>query len=206
MEVTIDNYFEKRDSLFKWRSNTSMANKVILAFFVACFTGIMAQVIIPLPWTPVPVTGQTFAVLMAGILLGRYWGGLSQALYLAVGLLGVPWFAGMTGGFIVLFSANAGYLIGFILAALFLGHFTDKYMESRKFLPMLGLMLVANFILIYIPGIVMLGIWTHSATGVSVGIWNLLLMGAIPFIIGDLFKIGGAAAVTKAITPKNSRF
>ena len=206
MEVTIDNYFEKRDSLFKWRSNTSMANKVILAFFVACFTGIMAQVIIPLPWTPVPVTGQTFAVLMAGILLGRYWGGLSQALYLAVGLLGVPWFAGMTGGFIVLFSANAGYLIGFILAALFLGHFTDKYMESRKFLPMLGLMLVANFILIYIPGIVMLGIWTHSATGVSVGIWNLLLMGAIPFIIGDLFKIGGAAAVTKAITPKNTRF
>lgn len=204
MEITIDNYFEKRNSLFKWRSNTSMANKVMLAFLVACFTGIMAQVIIPLPWTPVPVTGQTFAVLMAGILLGRYWGGLSQVLYLAVGLIGVPWFAGMHGGFMVLFSANAGYLIGFILSALFLGYFTDKYLKSRKFLPMLVLMLFANFMLIYIPGLIMLGIWMQSATGTSVGIWNLLLMGLVPFIIGDLFKIGGAAAVTKAITPKNS--
>jgi biotin transport system substrate-specific component len=203
MEITIDNYVEKRDSLFKWRSNTSMANKVILAFLVACFTGIMAQVIIPLPWTPVPVTGQTFAVLMAGVLLGRYWGGLSQVLYLAVGLLGVPWFAGMTGGFMILFSANAGYLIGFIMAALFLGYFTDKYMGSRKFLPTLGLMLFANFMLIYIPGLIMLGIWTESTTGATIGLWNLLLIGAIPFIIGDLFKIGGAAALTKMITPKN---
>ena len=203
MEITMDNYFEKRDNLFKWRSNTSLANKIIMAFLVACFTGIMAQVIIPLPWTPVPVTGQTFAVLMAGVLLGRYLGGLSQALYLAVGLLGIPWFSGMTGGFMVLFSANAGYLIGFILAALFLGYFTDKYMKSRKFLPMLVLMLIANFIFIYIPGLIMLGIWAQSTTGVSVGLWNLLLMGAIPFMIGDLFKIGGAAFVTKAITPKN---
>jgi len=205
MEITINNYFEKRNSLFKWRSNTSMANKVILAFLVACFTGIMAQIIIPLPWTPVPVTGQTFAVLMAGVMLGRYWGGLSQALYLAVGLLGVPWFAGMTGGFMILFSANAGYLVGFILAALFLGYFTDKYMRSRKFLPMLGLMSFANFMLIYIPGLIILGIWVQSTTGASVGIWKLLLMGAIPFIIGDLFKIGGAAAFTKAITPKNRK-
>lgn len=202
MEITINNYFEKRENLFKWRSNTSLINKVVLAFLVACFTGIMAQIIIPLPWTPVPVTGQTFAVLMAGILLGRYWGGISQALYLFVGLLGVPWFAGMTGGFMVLFTANAGYLIGFILAALFLGYFTDKYLESRKFIPMTGLMLFANFILIYIPGLIMLGIWIQSVTGTTPGIWDLLIMGFIPFIVGDLFKIGGAAALTKAITPK----
>lgn len=97
MEITVDNYFKKRYTLFKWRSDTTFANKVMIAFLVACFTGVMAQVIIPLPWTPVPVTGQTFAVLMAGILLGRYWGGISQAMYVGVGLLGVPWFAGMHG-------------------------------------------------------------------------------------------------------------
>src|SRR5665647_3160268 len=80
MEITIDNYFEKRHSLFKWRSETSNANKLVMAFFMACITGLMAQIIIPLPWTPVPITAQTFAVLIAGILLGRYWGGLSLSL------------------------------------------------------------------------------------------------------------------------------
>jgi biotin transport system substrate-specific component len=202
MEISMDNYFEKRYSLFKWRSNTSLANKVVLAFLMACFTGIMAQVVIPLPWTPVPITLQTFAVLMAGIFLGRYWGGISMLIYLAVGLLGVPWLAGMSGGIEALLSASGGYLIGFILAALFLGYFVDRYVQSRKFLPMLGLMLFANFILLYAPGLIQLSIWTQSATGVAPGIWELLLMGAIPFIAGDLLKIGGAAALTKVITPK----
>lgn len=202
MEISMNNYFEKRYSLFKWRSNTSLVNKVVLAFLVACFTGIMAQVVIPLPWTPVPITLQTFAVLMAGIFLGRYWGGISMLIYLAVGLLGVPWLAGMSGGIEALLSASGGYLIGFILAALFLGYFMDKYVQSRKFLPMLGLMLFANFILLYTPGLIQLSIWTQSATGVAPRIWELLLMGAIPFIAGDLLKIGGAAALTKVITPK----
>jgi len=202
MEISMNNYFEKRYSLFKWRSNTSLANKVVLAFLVACFTGIMAQVVIPLPWTPVPITLQTFAVLMAGIFLGRYWGGISMLIYLAVGLLGVPWLAGMSGGIEALLSASGGYLIGFILAALFLGYFVDRYVQSRKFLPMLGLMLFANFVLLYTPGLIQLSIWTQSATGVAPGIWELLLMGAIPFIAGDLLKIGGAAALTKVITPK----
>jgi len=162
----------------------------------------MAQVVIPLPWTPVPITLQTFAVLMAGIFLGRYWGGISMLIYLAVGLLGVPWLAGMSGGIEALLSASGGYLIGFILAALFLGYFVDRYVQSRKFLPMLGLMLFANFVLLYTPGLIQLSIWTQSATGVAPGIWELLLMGAIPFIAGDLLKIGGAAALTKVITPK----
>ncbi len=202
MEINIDNYFEKREIIFNWRSNTSLVNKVVLAFLVAGFTGIMAQIVIPLPWTPVPITLQTFAVLMAGIFLGRYWGGISMLIYLAIGLLGIPWFAGMSGGLEALLSASGGYLLGFILAALFLGYFVDKYVQSRKFLPMLGLMLFANFVLLYAPGLIQLSIWTQSATGVAPGIWELLLMGAIPFIAGDLLKIGGAAALTKVITPK----
>ena len=202
MEITVDNYFKKRYTAFKWRSNTSLANKIVLAFLVACFTGIMAQVIIPLPWTPVPITGQTFAVLMAGVLLGRWWGGISQFMYVAVGLLGIPWFTGMNGGYTALIGATGGYLIGFILAALFLGYFADKYIKARKFLPMLGLMLFANFVLIYIPGMLQLGIWTQGVTGNWPGIWNLLLIGLIPFIVGDLIKIGGSAALTKVVTPK----
>lgn len=204
MEINIDNYFEKREIIFKWRSNTSLANKVVLAFLVACFTGIMAQVVIPLPWTPVPITLQTFAVLMAGIFLGRYWGGISMMIYLVVGLLGIPWFTGASGGIEAILSASGGYLLGFILAALFLGYFVDRYVQSRKFLSMLGLMLFANFVLLYVPGLIQLSLWTHSATGIAPGIWELLLMGAIPFVAVDILKIGGAAAITKLITPKKA--
>jgi biotin transport system substrate-specific component len=202
MEISNENYLRKRYSLFQWRSNTSLVNKVIMAFFMACITGIMAQVVIPLPWTPVPITAQTFAVLMAGVVLGRWWGGISMLMYLAVGLLGVPWFAGMTGGYTVLFGATGGYFLGFILTALFLGHYTDKYTQSRNFRPMIGLMLLANFALIYIPGLLGLGLWIYMVKGSFPTALTLISMGLLPFILGDLVKIGGAAALTKAITPK----
>ena len=204
MEITIDNYFEKRYSLFKWRSETSYANKLVMAFFMACITGIMAQIIIPLPWTPVPITGQTFAVLLAGILLGRYLGGLSMILYLAIGLAGVPWFAATTGGFGIIIGANGGFLIGFILAALFIGHFSDKYINARSFMPMFGLLIFASLFLIYIPGLIQLSAWLYLVNGSLPGIWSLLSMGLLPFIIGDILKIGGAAALTKALIPKES--
>ncbi len=197
----VNNYFEKRYTFFKWRHDSSFVNKAVLALIMACITGILAQVVIPLPWTPVPVTGQTFAVLMAGIVLGRYWGGISQVLYVGIGLAGVPWFAGMAGGYAAILTASGGYLIGFILAALFLGHLTDKFIRARSFTPMLGLMFFANFALIYIPGVVGLGIWMYMA-GIQPTLWSILAMGVLPFVIGDLMKIGGAAALTKVITPK----
>ncbi len=204
MEITIDNYFEKRYSLFKWRSETSYANKLVMAFFMACITGIMAQIIIPLPWTPVPITAQTFAVLIAGILLGRYWGGLSMVLYMAIGLAGVPWFAGMTGGIGIIIGANGGFLIGFILAALFLGHFTDKYINARSLMPMLSILMFASFFLIYIPGLIQLSAWLYLVNGTVPGIWSLLVMGLLPFIVGDIVKIVGVAALAKAVMPKES--
>jgi len=204
MEISIDNYYQKRYSLFAWRSNTSLVNKVIMAFFMACITGIMAQVIIPLPWTPVPITAQTFAVLMAGVVLGRWWGGISQLIYLAVGLLGLPWFAGLTSGYSILLGSTGGYFIGFILAALFLGYCTDKYAQSRNFRSMFGLIFLANLALIYIPGLLGLGLWIYSVEGSFPTIFTLLAMGLFPFILGEIVKVGGAAALSKAITPKEN--
>jgi biotin transport system substrate-specific component len=203
MELTIDNYFEKRYSLFKWRSETSYANKFVMAFFMACLTGILAQIVIPLPWTPVPITAQTFAVLIAGILLGRYWGGLSMLLYLFLGLAGVQWFAGMTGGIGTIIGANGGFLIGFVLASLFLGYFADKYVHARRFIPMMGLLLIAS-LLIYIPGLIQLNMWLYLVKGSAPGIWSLLVMGLFPFIVGDIIKIVGAASFAKAVIPKES--
>lgn len=181
-----------------------MAYKTVLAFFMACITGIFAQIVIPLPWTPVPITAQTFAVLIAGIVLGRHWGGLSQIIYVLVGLIGVPWFAGMTGGYEMVFGSTGGYLIGFIMAALFLGHFADKYIKARKFTHMFGLMMFASFILIYVPGLTVLGLFLAQSTGKFPGIFELMVMGLIPFIVGDFIKIAGASVFTKAVMPKES--
>jgi len=83
-----------------------------------------------------------------------------------------------------------------------LGHFTDKYIRSRSFLSMFGLMLFASLILIYVPGLLWLGLWLKLVTGTSVTIVTVLSMGAIPFIAGDITKAVLAAAIARGITPK----
>ena len=200
----VEKYIRARYLFFKWRHSSALVNKTALALGMACLTGLVAQIKISLPWTPVPITGQTFAVLLAGVLLGRWWGGISQAIYIVMGVIGIPWFANFSGGYSVLFGPTGGYLIGFILSALLIGHFTDKYVRTRNFLPMFGLMLFANFILIHGVGLLQLGLWFYIAKGTGLTLWRLLWMGTIPFIVGDIIKIVGAAALAKAITPKES--
>ncbi len=196
---------------FRWRYELSIPKKLVLALGIAVVAGLVAQVRFYLPGSPVPITGQTFAVLLAGVLLGRWWGGASMAIYAGVGAAGVPWFApqaGMpifsNGGIGVLTGATGGYIIGFILAALFLGHFTDKYVRSRSFFSMLGLMLFANFVLIYVPGLLWLGLWLNLVAGAPVSFIALLGMGAAPFIIGDIVKAAAAAAIARGVTPKQA--
>lgn len=202
MNLSKNSYYKRRRNIFKWRKQQNLANKTVMAFFMACITGIMAQIVFPLPWTPVPITAQTFAVLISGIILGKHWGGISQLFYVFLGLLGVPWFAGMAGGYEIVLGASGGYLIGFILAALFLGHFTDKYIQSRNFKAMLGLMSIAIFGLVYIPGLLILGAWIYTVQGTFPSLWNLLVMGFLPFLLGDCIKIMVAAAFTQAALPK----
>ena len=199
--ATID---RTRYEVFRWRYELSVSKKLALAIGIAGLTGLLAQTRIPLPWSPVPVTGQTFAVLLAGVLLGRWWGGISLAIYAGLGAAGLPWFSGWSGGLGYLAGPTGGYVIGFILAALFLGHFTDTYIRSRGFLSMLALMLFANFVLIYVPGLLLLGLWLKSVTGEPVTFATLLGMGAIPFIPGDITKAVMAAALARGITPKSA--
>jgi biotin transport system substrate-specific component len=185
---------------FQWRYELTIPKKLALAVGIACLTGLLAQVRIILPWSPIPITGQTFAVLLAGVMLGRWWGGASMAIYGGLGLAGVPWFNGFTSGF----GATAGYLLGFVLAALFLGHFTDKYIKSRRFFSMLGLMSFASLFLIYVPGLTWLALWLNFVKGSPVSFTTLLTLGAVPFIAGDITKVVVAALVAKGVTPKKA--
>lgn len=200
----MDSYIKARHSVFKWRSELAIANKFVLAICMAAVTGLLAQARVYLPWTPVPITGQTFAVLMAGILLGKNWGGISQAIYVLLGAAGIPWFSGAKGGYAALAGPTGGYLIGFILAALFIGYFTDKYLKARNFKPLFFLMLFAEIIIIYGFGLLQLGIWIRFTKGVSPTLWHLLLMGAIPFMPGCVIKAFIAATLAKGILPKSA--
>lgn len=193
--VIANDYLKARYSLFKWRYSLSIVNKIVLAFGIAAVTGLAAQVKLSLPWTPVPITAQIFVVLMAAVFLGKWWGGVSQLIYVGMGAIGIPWFNGWSGGYSALIGPTGGYLCGFILAALFLGHLTDKYIKARKFFPILGLMFFANFVLIHIPGLLQLSLWFYLAKGTMPNLWNLFLMGTVPFIAGDITKILAAAAL-----------
>jgi len=190
--------------VFRWRYELGISKKIALALGLACLTGLVAQIRIVLPWSPVPVTGQTFAVLLAGVLLGRWWGGISLAIYAGLGAAGVPWFTGWGSGLGYLGGPTGGYIIGFMLAALFLGHLTDTYIRSRSFLSMLALMLFANFILIYVPGLLQLGLWLNLVKGEPATFTTLFSMGALPFIAGDITKAIMAAAIARGITPKSA--
>ncbi len=200
MSVTVlDKYKDVRYNLFKWRCEASLIHKIILAFAMACFTGIAAQVRIPLPWTPVPISAQTFAVLLSGVLLGGWYGGLSQVFYIGAGIAGVPWFSGGGSGIAYISGPTGGYIIGFILAALFIGYFVDRFARARGFFAIFVLMFFANFVLIHLPGLLQLSV----VTGVR-NIYKLLSMGTLPFIVGDVAKVLAAAALAKAITPKQA--
>jgi biotin transport system substrate-specific component len=195
---------ETKYNVFKWRYELSIPKKAALALGFAVLMGLIAQIRFYVPWSPVPFTGQTFGALFAGMALGTWWGGISMALYAGLGVVGVPWFQGWQGGFAYLAGPTGGYIIGFIFAALFLGYFTDKFVRARSFFTMFGLMLFANFILIYGPGLLQLNLWLTNVKGTPVTFSELLTMGAVPFIAGDAAKAVIAALVVRGITPKKA--
>jgi biotin transport system substrate-specific component len=198
----MDGFYQTRRAFFHWRTQAAVFQKLALTFGMTCVTGLLAQLKITLPWTPVPIVASTLGVVLAGTLLGRWWGGLSMFIYIIGGMAGIPWFAGGSGGVGVFLGATGGYLIGFILAALFIGQIVDSNVKSRRLLPMLGIMSFTHLIIIYLPGLTFLYLWLTFVKSQTVTLMNLFWMGAIPFIIGDLIKSAISALIITVITPK----
>jgi biotin transport system substrate-specific component len=197
MAIT-DNYFKARYTFFKWRYNLALVNKIGLAFAMAFLTGLAAQIRIFLPFTPVPITGQVFAVLLSGVICGGVFGSLSQIIYISLGIAGLPWFAAFSGACGNLFiSPTGGYLIGFVLAPLLIGRYTDRYIHARTFFSQIKLMM-SGVVVIYISGASVL------VLGMRLSLWQTLLKGVVPFILVDLLKAALAAGVGWAILPRTS--
>ncbi len=198
----LDKFYSLRSVCAEKITGMSVLRKLALALGVAGATGLSAQIRVYLPWTPVPVTGQTLAVLMAGVILGAGWGAMSQLLYLILGIAGIPWFSGMSGGAGWLLGPTGGYIAGFVPAAFFTGYISEKYPGLRCFLPMFLIMLFANFFLIHLPGLIHFSFWMRLSGQTDPGIRAILSGGTLPFIPGDLAKITLAALTVKIFLPK----
>lgn len=160
------------------RLKENIALDMVFIILGSVFVALSSQFAFYLPFSPVPITGQTFAVLLTGAVLGSRRGGLSLALYILEGLVGLPVFAGGTGGMAVLFGPTAGYLIGFIPAAILVGYLSEKGFD-RKWIPMF-FALVLGLVVIYIFGVIRLLSF--------VGIEKVFSLGVAPFMVGDLIK------------------
>jgi biotin transport system substrate-specific component len=202
IDPVITQYRGLRLSYYRWRLNAGAVTMLLLSFMMCCFTGVMAQITVYLPWTPVPLTGQTLAVLIAGIVLGGRWGAMSQALYIAIGLAGVPWFAGGRGGAAVAMGPTFGYIAGFVVTAYLVGFLVERYKAARRLLLLTVIMIAANFIIILGLGTLYLHFWLMASGGQAQSFTHLLYMSAVPFIPGAIVKTVLAAVIGTAMLPK----
>ncbi len=194
----------------------ALARDVALMASFAGFVALCAQIAVRLPWTTVPITGQTFAVLVTGGALGAWRGAGSLSIYMLIGMIGLPVFApgsaGVAGSWDLHFIlpwngshaflwdiSSGGYIVGFIFAAGLVGWLAERRWDRKPYVH-LG-MFLGNVVL-YVPGILWLGYligtdWIHPVANQPLGdliagsgTWDKALKGGLyPFIVGDMMKL-----------------
>jgi biotin transport system substrate-specific component len=165
---------------------------VVLVVAAAALTALAAQWEIVLPFTPVPITGQTFAVLLTGAALGSTLGASGQLLYVAGGALGLPIFSGGAAGWEAARAAGtAGYLIGFIIAAALVGFMAERR-QDRQFPTMFTAFILGSFV-IYVFGVVGLMLSFDMTTSQAIA------AGVVPFVLGDVIKAAAAGLLLPGV-------
>ncbi len=157
----------------------------------AALTGAAAWIRIPLPFTPIPITLQTLVVLASGVILGRD-GFYAQLLYLFLGGIGLPLFASSWPGAIALFGPSGGYLIGFVAAAYVAGRAIHPRWAEMGYAKRGGALLLCS-LLIFIPGVLQLAMVGNLSLG------QALVLGFLPFLLGDLLKVAWVAATPRKL-------
>ncbi len=177
---------------------TGILSDALLILGGALFLALCAQISFALPFTPVPLTLQTFGVLLIGASYGAVRGGLTAALYVLMGLVGLPVFAGRTHGLDVVIGATGGYLIGFIVAAVVVGALAQRKWD-RRFSSAVAAMLTGT-VIIYVCGLV----WLKQNQGLDLA--TTFEYGLYPFVPGDLLKLYLAGALLPGAWRLVSRF
>lgn len=169
----------------RYFSNTSAwLRDLFLVLAGSWLVALFAQIEIPLQ--PVPITGQTFAVLLVGALLGSRRGATAMIAYIAQGAAGLPFFAGGASGVGILAGATAGYLVGFVGAAYAVGWLAERGLERSVRTSILPFLI--GTVIIYIFGVAWLAVVLGSFS-------QALQFGLLPFLVGDFIKMALAALV-----------
>lgn len=159
----------------------------LLVLAGTALVALAAQVVIPLPFTPVPITGQTFAVVLVGASLGLLRGLASLLLYVSVGILGAPVYAEQGHGWDVFVGPTGGYLAGFVVAAALTGWLAERRWDRR--LPSAVAAMLTGNVVIFLFGLP----WLAHVLGT--GLEATLEAGLYPFVVGDLLKLYLAGAL-----------
>lgn len=162
-------------------SNSPNLRKMVFASLFAAMTAVGAYIKIPIPIGPVPLTLQVLFVLLAGIMLKSKWGTISMVVYLLLGIVGLPVFAGGASGLGVLFGPTGGYLIGFVAAAYVIGFLGDLVGTSNILRN--AVYMTIGLGIIYLFGVTQLAIVANLTPMQAIG------AGMLPFLIGDFLKI-----------------
>ena len=168
----------------------SRVRDIALVVAGALFIYLTARIAIPVPGSPVPITGQTFGVLLVGGALGFRRGLIGVSLYVLLGVVGLPFFAEGKGGTAIILGATGGYLIGFIVAGAVVGRLAELAWD-RRLGGALGMMLIGST-LIYAIGLP----WLMVVTGFSLN--DTIAKGLTPFLVGDALKLILAAILFPA--------
>jgi biotin transport system substrate-specific component len=175
-------------------STKAMIRTGALVLGFALLTAALAQFELKLSFTPVPITGQTLGVLLAGGALGMRLGAASQGLYWVMGLIGLPFYSGGEGGWKAGTGTTMGYLVGFIVAAALIGYLAERR-HDRNLVSSVAAMALGSAI-IYILGA---GWLAHSLNiPIATGDANAIAYGVTPFLIGDAIKMLLAGALLPA--------
>ena len=163
----------------------------------ALLTALAAQVTIPLGFTPVPITGQTFSVLLAGGVLGARLGASSQLLYIFLGAMGLPFYAEAQGGWAAATGSTAGYLVGFVVAAFMVGLMAERG-QDRNLVTSLPAFL-AGSIIVYSLGALWLAYRLNIPLSAKAGEPSAIAYGVAPFLVGDLLKVVAAGVLLPTV-------
>jgi biotin transport system substrate-specific component len=173
----------------------SILREAVLILGFALLTAAAAQWELKLGFTPIPITGQTFAVLISGAALGMRSGAASQALYWAMGLAHLPFFADGAGGWKDGTGTSIGYFVGFILAAATIGYMAERR-QDRNIASSVAAM-AAGTVVIYVCGAIGLMLKLDIPLEGNEG-FNAMTLGVSPFLVGDFVKLMAAGAVMPA--------
>ena len=164
--------------------------RMVYAALMAALTAVGAYIAIPIG--PVPIVLQNLFVMLTGLLLGGRWGAISIGVYLVAGAVGLPVFAGGTGGVGKFVGPTGGYLMGFVAAAYLIGMISERG-RGRVIIDVLAM--VAGTAIIYAFGVA----WLKVITGISLS--KAIAVGMLPFLIGDVIKIAAAVPIARTLRP-----